>query len=131
MRSGAPKVVADGVGPTDHIGADPRVESRRVPHRLCCENERPDRAGRGPWQQPWKPGERRLPENVATKRPYRGGNSVYLSVTQIAKGYSDNRWATYKQIQELGGQVRTGEKATYVLFYKFDDDRKEQQARRG
>ena len=69
-----------------------------------------------PWQKPWKPGERRLPENVASKRPYRGGNSVYLSVAQTAKGYSDNRWATYKQIKDMGGQVRKGEKATQVLF---------------
>ena len=47
--------------------------------------------GVAPWQKPWKPGERRLPENVASKKPYRGGNSVYLSVTQTAKSYSDNR----------------------------------------
>ena len=78
--------------------------------------------GVAPWQKPWKPGERRLPENVASKKPYRGGNSVYLSVTQTAKGYGDNRWATYKQIKDMGGQVRKGEKATHVLFYKFDDE---------
>ena len=83
--------------------------------------------GVAPWQKPWKPSERRLPENVASKKPYRGGNSVYLSVTQTAKSYSDNRWATYKQIKDMGGQVRKGEKATHVLFYKFDDERKEQQ----
>ena len=83
--------------------------------------------GVAPWQKPWKPGERRLPENVASKKPYRGGNSVYLSVTQTAKGYGDNRWATYKQIKDMGGQVRKGEKATHVLFYKFDDERKKEQ----
>ena len=82
--------------------------------------------GVAPWQKPWKPGERRLPENIQSGRSYRGGNSVYLSVTQTAKGYSDNRWATYKQIKDMGGQVRKGEKATHVLFYKFDDERKEQ-----
>ena len=37
----------DGVGPKAHRGADTRVESRRLPHRLCRENQRPDRAGRG------------------------------------------------------------------------------------
>ena len=26
-------------------------------------------------------------------------------MTQTAKGYSDHRWATYKQISEMGGQV--------------------------
>ena len=78
--------------------------------------------GVAPWQKPWKPGEERLPKNIQSGKPYRGGNSVYLSVTQTAKGYGDNRWATYKQIKDMGGQVRKGEKATQVLFYKFDDE---------
>ena len=77
--------------------------------------------GVSPWQTPWTPGARRLPENIQTGTPYRGGNSVYLSVTQTAKGYRDHRLATYKQIHDMGGQVRTGEQATHVLFYKFDD----------
>ena len=72
--------------------------------------------GVAPWQQPGKPGARRLPENLRTGKPYRGGNAVYLSVTAEEKGYTDTRWATYKQIQELGGQVRTGEKSTKVFF---------------
>ena len=83
--------------------------------------------GVAPWQKPWKPGEERLPKNIQTNKPYRGGNSVYLSVTQTAKGYSDNRWATYKQIKDMGGQVRKGEKATQVLFYKFDDEKQKAQ----
>ena len=37
--------------------------------------------GVAPWQKPWKPGEQRLPKNIQTDKPYRGGNSVYLSVT--------------------------------------------------
>ena len=72
--------------------------------------------GVAPWQKPWKPGERRLPENIQTGKPYRGVNSVYLSVTAEEKGYTDTRWATYKQIKERGGQVRTGEKGTKVFF---------------
>ena len=88
-------------------------------------------AGVAPWQKPWKPGESRLPKNIQTDKPYRGGNSVYLSVTQTAQGYSDNRWATYKQISEMGGQVRKGEKSTHVLFYKFDDEKKKAQEQPG
>ena len=83
--------------------------------------------GVAPWQKPWKPGEQRLPKNIQTDKSYRCGNSVYLSVTQTAKGYSDHRWATYKQIKDMGGQVRKGEKATHVLFYKFDDEKAQQQ----
>ena len=81
--------------------------------------------------EPWTPGESRLPKNIQTDKPYRGGNSIYLSVTQTAKGYSDHRWATYKQISDMGGQVRKGEKATHVLFYKFDDEKKTAQAQPG
>ena len=50
--------------------------------------------GVAPWQKPWKPGEERLPKNIQSGKPYRGGNSVYLSVTQTAKGYGDNRWGS-------------------------------------
>ena len=75
--------------------------------------------GCAPWQKSWKPGESRAPKNVQTDKPYRGGNSLYLSVTQTEKGYSDHRWATYKQISDMGGQVRKGEKSTKVLFYKL------------
>ena len=80
-------------------------------------------AGVAPWQKPWKPGEKHLPENAHTGKSYRGGNALYLSVAQTAKGYGDHRWATYKQIQALGGQVRKGEKGTPILFYKFADAR--------
>ena len=80
-------------------------------------------AGVAPWQKPWKPGETHLPENARSGKSYRGGNALYLSVAQTAHGYGDNRWATYKQIQDMGGQVRNGEKGTPILFYKFDDAR--------
>ncbi len=36
----------DGVGPKDHRGAETRVEPGRVPHGVCLENQRADRAGR-------------------------------------------------------------------------------------
>ena len=82
--------------------------------------------GVAPWQQSWKPGVRRLPEHLVNGNAYRGVNALQLSVTQTAKGYRDNRWATATEIQALGGQVRTGEKATPVLFDKFDDEKEKQ-----
>jgi antirestriction protein ArdC len=36
-----------------------------------------------------------------------------------AKGYDSGEWGTYKQWQEHGAQVRKGEKATTVVFWKF------------
>ncbi len=76
------------------------------------------RQGNAPWQKPWKPGEESLPKNLSSGKEYRGGNSVYLSVAQSAKDYSDNRWGTYKQIQAAGGQVRKGEKGTRILSFQ-------------
>ena len=76
------------------------------------------RQGTAPWQRPWKPGEESLPKNLSSGKEYRGGNSMYLSVAQGAKGYGDNRWGTYKQIQAAGGQVRKGEKGTRILSFQ-------------
>ena len=79
--------------------------------------------GVAPWQKPWTPGERRLPEHLVNGHAYRGVNALYLSVVQTAKDYRDNRWATATEIQALGGHVRPGEKATPVLLDKFADEK--------
>ena len=76
------------------------------------------RKGTAPWQKPWGPGERVLPSNVDTGRPYAGGNSLHLAAVAEAKGYSDVRWGTYRQIQLQGGQVRRGERGTRILSYR-------------
>ena len=39
-----------------------------------------------------------------------------------AKGYERGEWGTYNQWQEHGAQVRKGEKATLVVFWKFAND---------
>ena len=36
-----------------------------------------------------------------------------------AKGYERGEWGTYQRWQERGAQVRKGEKATLVVFWKF------------
>ena len=74
--------------------------------------------GTAPWQKPWKPGEVQHPENFSTGKRYAGGNSLYLMSRQISESRADNRWGTYNQIREAGGQVRKGEKGTKVLFFK-------------
>ena len=75
------------------------------------------KAGVAPWQKPWKPGEQIGPENFSTGKSYTGGNSLYLMSRGIRQGHGDNRWGTYNQIREAGGQVRKGEKGTQVLFF--------------
>ena len=80
-----------------------------------------------------------MPENALTKKLYNGINIVSLWVSAEAQGYSAPIWATYRQWAELDCQVRKGEKATLVIFYKeyetepdadnADDDGKRRVAR--
>lgn len=39
-----------------------------------------------------------------------------LWLASAANGYSSPFWMTYKQSQEIGGQVRKGEKSTLVVY---------------
>ena len=74
--------------------------------------------GTAPWQKHWKPGENRMPANFSTAARYQGGNALQLMVKRTQRAWNDNRWGTYKQIKEAGGQVRKGERGTTVLVYK-------------
>ena len=76
------------------------------------------RQGTAPWQKPWRPGERFLPENLSSARRYTGGNSLYLAAAADRRGFGDNRWGTYRQIQALGGHVRKGERGEQIVFFQ-------------
>jgi len=69
-----------------------------------------------PWHRPAASLER--PVNIVTGRGYRGINVVTLWVEAQLKNYSVPVWGTYKQFQEKGCQVRKGEKASLIVFYK-------------
>ena len=45
-----------------------------------------------------------------------------------AQGYTSPYWATSRQINELGGQVRKGEKSTPIAFWKISIDEVEVKA---
>jgi len=90
--------------------------------------------GCAPWNQPWKrdaAGNVALPANLVSKKPYRGVNVFLLG----ASGYASQWWLSYKQAQELGGNVRKGEKGTPCIFWKVekregkDEDGKERKTR--
>lgn len=74
-------------------------------------------AGTKPWVQPWRgvPLSRPL---RACGIPYRGMNCFWLWMVADMCGYTSPFWMTYRQAQELGGQVRKGEKSTIAIFYK-------------
>lgn len=75
----------------------------------------------GEFQLPWiktSSGSLARPVNVASKNPYNGVNIVSLWVSALASEYPSNLWGTYRQWQAQGCQVRKGEKASLVVFYK-------------
>jgi antirestriction protein ArdC len=85
--------------------------------------------GAGTWRMPWHTSGQFAfsPINVASKKPYRGINTVCLWAAAQAKGYERGEWATYQQWQDRGAQVRKGEKATLVVFWKFANGSSESQ----
>src|SRR5262249_190841 len=80
--------------------------------------------GVGNWRMPWHTSGQYAfsPINVASRKPYRGINTLCLWTVAQAKGYDSGEWATYQQGQERGAQVRKGEKATTVVLWKFAND---------
>jgi antirestriction protein ArdC len=75
--------------------------------------------GTVPWRRPWDKtagAGATAPVNAATGHRYRGINLFVLGMSPLAT--SDPRWCSYRQAAERGWQVRKGEKATPVYFYK-------------
>jgi antirestriction protein ArdC len=77
-------------------------------------------AGAGEFRLPWhrSAGSVMRPTNIASKKPYQGVNILTLWAADDAAGYTSGTWGTYKQWTEAGAQVRKGERASYIVFYK-------------
>jgi antirestriction protein ArdC len=85
--------------------------------------------GVGNWRMPWHTSGKYAfsPVSIGSGKPYRGINTVCLWAAAQAKGYERGEWGTYKQWQDIGGQVRKGERSTTVVFWKFANDSRESQ----
>lgn len=59
-----------------------------------------------------------IPVNAVTKAPYRGINIVALWAEAAVKRYVGGYWASYRQWQELGAQVRRNERGAVIVYYK-------------
>lgn len=59
-----------------------------------------------------------LPRNAFTGHAYNGINVLSLWATAEERQYPRSLWATYRQWLGLDAQVRKGEKAALVVFYK-------------
>jgi len=74
-------------------------------------------SGNLPWIKPWSgKGTGNMPRNAVSKRAYSGANVLLLWLAAENNGYTSGKWLTYKQAQELGGNVRKGEKSTSIVY---------------
>lgn len=75
-------------------------------------------AGRLPWVQPWGDTGANvgMPCNAGTGRRYSGINVLILWATVTKRGFSSQRWLTYRQAQALGGNIRKGEAGTTICY---------------
>lgn len=63
--------------------------------------------GAGIWEQGWvRTG---APKSAITGKKYNGVNRMFLMEAAMAHGYTDNRWMTYKQMEEKGWHFKTDE----------------------
>jgi antirestriction protein ArdC len=87
----------------------------RVTNRIVAELEQ----GVRPWLKPWNAGNtdgRIVRPLRANGQPYKGINVLMLWGEALANGYDNPYWMTYRQAQELGGQVRKGESGSLVVY---------------
>jgi len=95
----------------------PRDHYQEVTDRIIAALE----AGTPPWRKPWDPdkaGGPAMPRNATTGQRYRGINVLTLGMSSLAFASGDPRWATYKQAEARGWQVRKGERGTTGYFFK-------------
>lgn len=69
--------------------------------------------GTVPWHKPWK-AQTGWPRNYVSHKSYRGINVFLLS----SMSYESPCWLTFRQAEQLGGNVRKGEKSCPVVFWK-------------
>jgi len=72
--------------------------------------------GAAPWIKPWK-ADSSADKNLVSQKPYQGINRLLLGMSSMVKGYSVPVWASYKQWEALGANVKKGEKGTKIVFY--------------
>lgn len=83
--------------------------------------------GDGLWTPGWKMSG--VPESAITGKQYRGVNNFYLTIVSMMKGYSDNRWVTFNQMEEKGWTFKTDEEGkslgkgagVTIEFFEFRD----------
>ena len=71
--------------------------------------------GTAPWTKPWTGGE--MPRNFITGKVYRGINLFLLNMANYTSPY----WLTFNQCKEKGGMVKSGQKATPIVYWNLKE----------
>ena len=82
-------------------------------------------AGAGEFVMPWHRNGAAIAklQNAHTQMEYHGINVLALWAQAHERGYRSGYWGTYRQWQEVGAQVRRGEKSSTIVFFKrFEDE---------
>jgi antirestriction protein ArdC len=87
----------------------------RITNKIIADLERGDLT----WRKPWSA--EHLAGNVLRPMrwngiPYSGINTLVLWGTGAEQGYTSPYWMTFKQAQQMGANVRKGEKGTQVVY---------------
>lgn len=77
-----------------------------------------------PWDRTGANGRFPLTPLRITGQGYQGINVLILWSAAYERGYKARHWLTYKQAQELGGNVKKGEKAEHVVYVGRAEDKK-------
>ena len=80
----------------------------------------------GDYRLPWNPklcsgSSLSIPHNPVGHYGYRGINILSLWASQQECAYATSEWATFRQWQAAGAQVRRGEKGSLTVFFKAAD----------
>ena len=79
--------------------------------------------GAGNFEMPWhKLSEQ--PQNALNNHRYQGVNVLQLLLASRKKGFELPYWASYKQWQQIGAQVKRGEAAQLIVYFETKVDEK-------
>src|SRR4051812_15002746 len=100
--------------------SNPQSERADIYTRITAQIVAAIEAGAGEYRMPWHGSDPSIarPINVASGKAYRGVNRLALWIAAQSAGYPSGVWGTYRCWQALGAQVRKGERATTVVFWK-------------
>lgn len=83
--------------------------------------------GAGDFVMPWHGSGIARPQNALTRSDYHGINIIALWAEAYNRSFATGWWATYRQWQEAGGQVKKDEKASTIVFFKrLEEDPQEE-----